>query len=133
MERCLGDDLYTSIEEQALRNNEERIRTPFSHIGKRDVDLLDIAVAEKFDLLSDRGGRSLQGLGIVFGIRIVRIDEHRNARTLRQQFTQEAEPFSPSLQAQGVDTGNVAARLIETLRRDRARPDRLLSGTRSES
>src|SRR5262245_23555565 len=114
MARRLRDDLYTTVTEQALWTDEECIRALLHKAGECNIDLPTVAGAEKVDFPPDGRSRCLQIFGQGLGPRIARIDEHGEARGSRQQLMQETKPLALSLQRHGSDTGNIAARPIET-------------------
>src|SRR5262249_17357197 len=72
------------------------------------------------------GRRLLHLAQLVFGIRIVRVDEHRDGRGLGNHFVQQSQPLRLEPRSEMIDSGDVSAWPIEA--GDEAQPDGIAAG-----
>ena len=93
---------------------------------ERGVEIAFRIGAHDNELHAQAGSRLLHVAQLVFGIRKVRVDEHRDGRGLGNHLMQQAQPLRLQPRGELIDSGDVAAGPIEA--GDEAQPDGIGTG-----
>src|SRR5262245_34203460 len=108
------NELYVTAVEQRVETYHHRVNRLLRKVRKGRVNVTAGGGLEDFDLLPDGQGRSLniRDKGLCGGK--VRIDQHANAHGSRLQLMQQPKLLCPKLSSDKRDTGDIAARPVET-------------------
>src|SRR5262249_48218825 len=121
-----GKELYATVVEERGGSYQERINRLLGKPRKGRINVTAGGGLEDFDLLPNGRGCSLNvpDKGLCGGI--VGIDQHGNAHGSRLQLMQQPNLLCPKLRRDEGDTGDVAARPVET--GDEAKLNRVAAG-----
>src|SRR5262249_47335242 len=108
------NDLYATIVEQRSGTYQERINRLLRKVHKDRINIAAGRGFEDFDLLPNGRGRSLNVRDIGLSEGIVGIDQYANAHGSRLQLMQQPKLLCPKLSSDKRDTGDNAARPVET-------------------
>src|SRR5262245_63105927 len=108
------NDLYATVVEQRAGTYQQRINRLLGKPRKGRINVTGGGCLEDFDLLSDGRGPSLnvRDKGLCGGE--VGIDQHANVHGSRLQLMQQPKLLCPKLSSNKRDTGDIAARPVET-------------------
>src|SRR5262245_31916082 len=109
------NELYVTAVEQLAGTYQQRINRLLGRPRKGRINVTGVGGLEDFDLLPDGQGRSLnvRDVGLCEG-KVFGIDQHANAHGSRLQLMQQPKLLCPKLSNAKRDTGDIAARLVET-------------------
>src|SRR5262249_41743196 len=120
------NELYATVVEERGGSYQERVNRLLRKSRKGRINVTAGGGFEDFDLLPNGRGRSLNVRDNGCGGGMVGIDQHANAYGSRLQFMQQPKWFCPKLRRNEGDTGDVAARPVET--GDEAELNRVAAG-----
>src|SRR5262245_2523025 len=117
------NELYVTAVEQRVGTYQQRINRLLGKPRKGRINITAGGGLDDFDLLSDGQGRSLNVRDKGLGGGEVGIDQHAKAHGSRLQLMQQSKLLCPKLNSGKRDTGDIAARPVET--GDEAEPNRV--------
>src|SRR5215475_2790761 len=116
-------DMYATVVEQRAGTYQQRINRLLGKPRKGRINVTAGGGLDDFDLLPDGQRRSLNVRDKGLGGGEVGIDQHANAHGSRLQLMQQSKLLCPKLNSGKRDTGDIAARPVET--GDQAEPNRV--------
>jgi hypothetical protein len=108
------NELYATVVEQRAGTYQQRINPLLGKARKGRVNVMADGGLKDIDLLPDRQSRSLNVREKGRGDEKVGIDQHANALGSRLQLMQQSKLLCPELSKDKRDTGDIAARPVET-------------------
>jgi hypothetical protein len=110
------NELYATVVEERGGSYQERINRLLRKTRKGNINVTAGGGFEDFDLLPNGRGRSpnVRDKGLLLCGGVVGIDQHADAHGSRLQLMQQPKLLCPKLRRNEGDTGDVAARPVET-------------------
>src|SRR6516162_11864045 len=110
-----NDKLLTPAEEEGRCADEQRACPLPDEVGEDSVEIGFSIGAQRKDLHAQAGRRLLHILQLVFGGRIVCVDEHCDRRRRGNQFMQQAQPLSLQPLREKIDSSEITAGVAEAV------------------